>query len=182
MTHEVDSILLCLKPSWDEVPISHIIAAVNTERKSFILNNSGLLFRGIKILYRTFFSLSGLLIKLPSYSKRQNCKRLNRTHCSTLKKKSSWHSKLLLKEGMQSLHTFEDQNVNMLSYRGNSIQITIVKRSKSNLKHIPIYLNRQKIRCKRHYEFVLYGLRYNHNSMLLYILKLAYSRYRYILS
>lgn len=67
MTHEVDSILLCLKPSWDEVPISHIIAAVNTERKSFILNNSGLLFRGI---YRTFFSLSGLLIKLPSYSKR----------------------------------------------------------------------------------------------------------------
>lgn len=70
MTHEVYSILLCLKPSWDEVPISHIIAAVNTERKSFILNNSGLLFRGIKILYRTFFSLSGLLIKLPSYSKR----------------------------------------------------------------------------------------------------------------
>lgn len=55
MTHKVDSILLCLKPSWDEVPISHIIAAINTERKSFILNNSGLLFRGIKYYVEPFF-------------------------------------------------------------------------------------------------------------------------------
>lgn len=70
MIYEVDSILLCLKSSWDEVFIFYIIVVVNIERKSFILNNFGLLFRGIKILYRIFFFLLGLLIKLFSYSKR----------------------------------------------------------------------------------------------------------------
>lgn len=56
---------------------------------------------------------------------------------------------------MQSLHTFEDQNVNMLSYRGNSIQITIVKEA-NQIKISKSPKNQmQFFPSKRHYEFVL---------------------------